>query len=99
MCIRQVFGNTTVYNVQFDVTASDPDGDTIIISPSASSTPSSTISSMSSETVNSGNSTTFSFTAQSSQSLAEISISGTVSDGVASSQIVQLKFKPASSCF
>jgi len=99
MCIRQVFGNTTVYNVQFDVTASDPDGDTIIISPSASSTPSSTISSMSSETVNSGNSATFSFTAQSSQSLAEISISGTVSDGVASSQIVQLNFKPASSCF
>jgi len=99
MCIRQVFGNTTVYNVQFDVTASDPDGDTIVISPSASSTPSSTISSMSSETVNSGNSATFSFTAQSSQSLAEISISGTVSDGVASSQIAQLDFKPASSCF
>ena len=99
MCIRQVFGNTTVYNVQFDVTASDPEGDTIIISPSASSTPSSTISSMSSETVNSGNSAEFSFTAQSSQSLAEISISGTVSDGVASSQIVQLNFKPASSCF
>jgi hypothetical protein len=80
------------------VTGSDDDDDIITITPVASSTPSSIISEIESSSINSGDSETFSFSADSAQSLAEIQIGGTVSDGIDSAIVATFSFKPSSSC-
>ena len=95
---RQVLGSSIRYVVQFTVTASDDDNDIITITPTASSTPSSTISTIESASVNSGDSKSFSFIAQSAQSLAEIQIGGTVTDGIDSATVATFSFKPSSNC-
>ena len=97
-CYRQVLGSSIRYVVQFTVTASDDDNDIITITPTASSTPSSTISTIESASVNSGDSKSFSFIAQSAQSLAEIQIGGTVTDGIDSATVATFSFKPSSNC-